>query len=345
MPLDVGIRQLLEEVSEVLEWIQSVGLGCLDDAVDCGTGFGSFRGIAEQPVLAADCEVADGALADVVGQCGVAVLQERLQLFLMREGILDGLAELGFRQDFGHDILKPCEISLELVFLKLETLVLPLCSRESCQFFVDGKECIDPLNGFLADAAEEVFFFEVRRDSLHEVPPCMCPAECMSTAWHFLVAGVAVRLQDAVESLEEGFCIAVAAAGLVFVEADGMRLLVLAATEDPYVRFRRVPATLLFVDLHGRLICMDDILLQEILLQARDERHEPVLGGPDNPVCQGCARERDADLFPLPFLPVERHGLQVLLHHDMRDARRRGDGLSDDGLRGGPCGPVAMARW
>ena len=91
MPLDVGVRQVLEEVLEVLERVQAVGLGSLDDTVDGGAGFGSFRGVAEQPVLAADGEVADGALG------------------------------------------KP---------------------------FVDGKELVDLLDGFFADATEEVFFWQ-----------------------------------------------------------------------------------------------------------------------------------------------------------------------------------------
>ena len=164
-------------------------------------------------------------------------------------------------------------------------------------------------------------------------------------AGYFLVVGVAVCLQNAVESLEEVFCVTATAAGLVLVEADGVRLLVLAAAEDPHVGFRRSLAAFLFVDLHGRLICMNDILLKKVLLQSRDKRHEPVFSGPDDPVGSRCTREWYANLFPFSFLSVERHGLQVLLHHDMRDARRRGDGLGDDGLRGGPCGPVAMARW
>ena len=247
MPLDVGVRQVFEEVLEVLERVQVVGLGSLDDAVDGGAGFGSFRGVAEQPILATDGEVADGALG------------------------------------------KP---------------------------FVDGKELVDPLDGFFADAAEEVFFRQIWRNGLDEVPPCMCPAEGMCVAGYFLVAGVAVCLQDAVEPFEKFFGVAAAAAGLILVEADGMRLLILAAAEDPHVGLRRILAALLFVDLHGRLICMDDILLKEVLLQSRGKRHEPVLGGADDPVGQHCTRERDANLFPLPFLSVERHGLLVLLHHD-----------------------------
>ena len=64
--LDVSVRQVLEEILEVLERVQAIGLSSLDDAVDGGAGFGSFRGVAEQPVLAADGEVADGALTDAV---------------------------------------------------------------------------------------------------------------------------------------------------------------------------------------------------------------------------------------------------------------------------------------
>lgn len=43
MPLDVSVRQVLEEVLEVLERVQAIGLSSLDDAVDGGAGFGSFR--------------------------------------------------------------------------------------------------------------------------------------------------------------------------------------------------------------------------------------------------------------------------------------------------------------
>ena len=119
---------MLEEVLEVLERIQAVGLGILDDTVDGGAGLGSFRGVAEQPILATDGEVADGALADVVRERGVAAFQEGLERFFMAQGVLDGFAELGLRQDLRLDVLKPCEISLELLFFKLETLFFALLS-------------------------------------------------------------------------------------------------------------------------------------------------------------------------------------------------------------------------
>ena len=76
MPLDVSIRQVLEEALEVLERVQAVGLGSLDDAVNGGAGLGSFRGVTEQPILAADGEIADGALADVIRERSVAAFQD-----------------------------------------------------------------------------------------------------------------------------------------------------------------------------------------------------------------------------------------------------------------------------
>ena len=136
-------------------------------------------------------------------------------------------------------------------------LFFALFFRELCKPFVDGQELVDPLDGFFADAAEKVFFRQIWRNGFDEVPPCMCPAEGMCLTGYFLVAGVAVCLQDAVESLEEIFGVTATAARLVLVEADGMRLLVLAAAENPHVGFRRILAALLFVDLHGRLICME----------------------------------------------------------------------------------------
>ena len=56
---------MLEEVLEVLERVQAVGLGSLDDTVDGGAGLGSFRGVAEQPVLVADGEVSNGVFGSL----------------------------------------------------------------------------------------------------------------------------------------------------------------------------------------------------------------------------------------------------------------------------------------
>lgn len=108
MPLDVGVRQVLEEVLEVLERVQAVGLGSLDDAVNGGAGLGSFRGVAEQPILAADGEVADGTLADVVRERGVATLQEVLKRFLAAGEALEGFAVVVEDFNLGGDELNLC---------------------------------------------------------------------------------------------------------------------------------------------------------------------------------------------------------------------------------------------
>ena len=51
----------------------------------------------------------------------------------MAQGVLDGLAELGFRQDSRLGALKPREISLELLFFKLETLFFSFFFCEPCK--------------------------------------------------------------------------------------------------------------------------------------------------------------------------------------------------------------------
>lgn len=101
MPLDVSIRQVLEEVLEVLERVQAVGIGSLDDAVDGGAGLGSFRGVAEQPILAADGEIADGALADVIREHSVAAFRKAWSASLWLREYWTALPSLDFGRTFG----------------------------------------------------------------------------------------------------------------------------------------------------------------------------------------------------------------------------------------------------
>lgn len=76
---------------------------------------------------------------------------------------------------------------VKLRMARSQTLFFALFFREFCKPFVDGKELVDPLDGFFADAAEQVFFRQIWRNGLDEVPPCMCPAEGMRMARYFLV--------------------------------------------------------------------------------------------------------------------------------------------------------------
>lgn len=88
MPLDVGVRQVLEEVLEVLERIQAVGLG-------------PFRGVAEQPILAADGEVTDGALADVVRERSIAAFRKAWRASLWLREYWTALLSLDFGRTCG----------------------------------------------------------------------------------------------------------------------------------------------------------------------------------------------------------------------------------------------------
>ena len=65
--LEIHIGKFREEISQILERIQSVCLAGLNHAVGCSTGSGSLRGSAEQPVLPSYGEVPDGSFADIVG--------------------------------------------------------------------------------------------------------------------------------------------------------------------------------------------------------------------------------------------------------------------------------------
>lgn len=132
MPLDVSIRQVLKEVLEVLERVQAVDIGSLDDAVDGGAGLGSFRGVAEQPILRPMVKLRMARSQMLFGERSVAAFQEGLERFFMAQGVLDGFAEFGFRQDVQLDVLKPCEMFPRASF-KLETLFFTLFFRGTLQ--------------------------------------------------------------------------------------------------------------------------------------------------------------------------------------------------------------------
>lgn len=119
----------------------------------------------------------------------------------MTQRILDGLAELGFWQDFWLNLFQPCEISLQLVFFKLQALCFSFVSRELCKPFVERKKFVDPLDGLLASAAQNIFFSKSWRDGIYKVPPGMRPAESILPAGYFLVASVAICFEDAMEIL------------------------------------------------------------------------------------------------------------------------------------------------
>ena len=72
---------------------------------------------------------------------------------------------------------------VKLRMARSQTLFFALFFREPCKPFCNGKELVDSLDGFFADAAEKVFFLQIRREGFNEVPSCMRSAEGMTLEW------------------------------------------------------------------------------------------------------------------------------------------------------------------
>ena len=62
----VGSRQTVKEKTKIEIRFQPIGFGCFNESVQGGTGVGTARMAAEQPVLASHHERPDGVLGHVV---------------------------------------------------------------------------------------------------------------------------------------------------------------------------------------------------------------------------------------------------------------------------------------
>lgn len=71
---------------------------------------------------------------------------------------------------------------VKLRMARSQTLFFALFFREFCKPFVDDKEIGDPLDGFFADAAEEVFFRQHLAEWLRRSTALQC-AQQRACAW------------------------------------------------------------------------------------------------------------------------------------------------------------------
>ena len=127
MNLEIQIGQFLEKIGQIGVWLQAIGLTCLDDAVNCGTGLCSFGRSAEQPVLPAYGEGPDGPLTDIVRHGSFSIFQVGTQLLPVEESVLDGFAQRRFQARlFIHFRFQPRKVSLQLAFFKPQTFFFPL---------------------------------------------------------------------------------------------------------------------------------------------------------------------------------------------------------------------------
>ena len=73
---------------EVIVRVQIVGLGCLYNAVDDGTGLRTGDRVDHQPVPATYCKVADRGFCQVIIKRDLSVLQKLPQVFLLVDAVL-----------------------------------------------------------------------------------------------------------------------------------------------------------------------------------------------------------------------------------------------------------------
>ena len=168
--------------------------------------------------------------------------------------------------------------------------------------------------------------FRIRVQGFHELPAHMCPAGGVPGS-DPVVAGELVVHEDALEAFEESLCVLPAPAGPVFEDAD---------VRAPGIQRARCiePHPGAFpVDLHGGLVGVEHGGCKELRLHVLDEWEEVIAAERDGPVRHVRPAERESELRPCAFLPVERDGEHVFLAEDAGGERRRGHGMRQEGRR------------
>ena len=67
MYLKIYIGQFFKQIGQIAEWLKAVSLARFYNAIHGSAGGCPFGRCAEQPVLAANSKVTDGAFANIVG--------------------------------------------------------------------------------------------------------------------------------------------------------------------------------------------------------------------------------------------------------------------------------------
>ena len=336
-----------QDIGQIFFWIEAVRLARLDDAVDGGARLGSFRAVAEEPVLPADGEGTDGAFCCVVRHGDAAVAEVAAEAFLRIQGIVHRLGRLEFRQEPRADGFQPREEVLDQRLFLAEACFLPFFRRKVVQFFFDGSNGANLADGFpsfslaVLRGAQDVFSSLPRicGEGFHEFPPHVRPARGMLHGEPVVAVELVVH-EDAVEAFEEFLGVLAAPSGAVFEDSDVRALRVERARGvEPHPGDLVLPLgslCALLVDLHGRLVGVKHVGGNETRLHLPDEREEIVPAEPDGPVRHVRPAEREAECLPRALLPVERDGERIFLAEDVRGKFGRHDGMREEG-RGNRC--------
>ena len=83
-----GVRHILEQKHEILKRLEMIFLGGFDDGIYNGTGSGTVRRAAEEPVFPADDKRLDTPLSPVVTDFEPAVKEEAFKICPLRHGVI-----------------------------------------------------------------------------------------------------------------------------------------------------------------------------------------------------------------------------------------------------------------
>lgn len=103
------IWQLFKKVFQIPFGVQVVGFGGFHQAVDDGTGFGSFGAVTEKPIFSPNGERPDAVFRGVVGNVTVPVLEVTGQPVTVRQEIIHGRCQRRFGQQFVDIVFCPRE--------------------------------------------------------------------------------------------------------------------------------------------------------------------------------------------------------------------------------------------
>ena len=117
-----------------------------------------------------------------------------------------------------------------------------------------------------------------------------------------------------------------AAVRLVLKEPD-LLLTVPSAGADPHTRLRGHWFAVLLQDLYHRLVSMDHIQIQQLLMNQPVQRPQSTLGDLNHPVCQCRASELHALTLPDLLVAYQRDNVHIFLRHNA-SATMGGDAMN-----------------
>lgn len=112
---DIPTWSIFEDVSQVFIWIQTIFFRGFDEAEhNCG-GFCSAWGVCEEKILLAYHKRLDAALGTIIRDFEPTVEQKMLQIFALRERIVNGQTQSGF----GYSSITVRPVVTRCLFLRM----------------------------------------------------------------------------------------------------------------------------------------------------------------------------------------------------------------------------------